>query len=216
MPQNRFERRRDQMRFRLVHFADFAFRIGAGRVEVPRRHPLQAVRNSVPMKHALDKQLGFAVGVHRLLRFRFGDRNCIGIPVHGARRGEHNVLRAAGRSGHPRSASSCRRSRGNTYPDPVRLADLGFGGEIDYLGDAVLANDLLDQFAVLDIALVERTELRGPAMAGAEIVQNDGLTPGFSEQLTCVASDIAGAAGYQNGICQFTLTSGGIRDSDFL
>ena len=49
---NRFECGRDQVRFRLVQFPDLAVRIGARRVEVARRNPLQAVRDSVPVQHA--------------------------------------------------------------------------------------------------------------------------------------------------------------------
>ena len=88
----------------------------------------------------------------------------------------------------------------------VRLADVGFGREIDHVGDAVLADDLLNQLAVFDIAFVEGTELDGPAMPGAEIVQNDRLAPGLCEQFTSVASDVTGAAGYQNRTWQGVLT----------
>ena len=87
----------------------------------------------------------------------------------------------------------------------VRLADVSFRGEIDYIRDAVLADDLLDQLAVLDIAFVEGTELDGPAMSGAEIVENDRLTPGFGEQFTSVAADITGATGDQDGTCHCIL-----------
>ena len=65
----------------------------------------------------------------------------------------------------------------------VRLADVGFRREIDHVGDAVLADDLLDQLAVFDIAFVEGTELDGPAMAGAEIVENDGSRPALASSL---------------------------------
>ena len=43
-------------------------------------------------------------------------------------------------------------------------------------------------------------------MAGAEIVQNDGLAPGLGQQFTSVASDVTGAAGYQNRTWQDVLT----------
>ena len=83
----------------------------------------------------------------------------------------------------------------------VRLADVGFGREIDHVGDAVLADDLLNKFTIFNVALVKGTELGGPAMAGAEIVQNDRLAPGFREQFTSVATDVTGAAGYQDRTC---------------
>ena len=38
-----------------------------GRIEIPQRHPTQPVRLSVPVEDPLDKQLGFAVGIDRLL-----------------------------------------------------------------------------------------------------------------------------------------------------
>ena len=64
----------------------------------------------------------------------------------------------------------------------VRFADVSLRREIDHVRDAVLADDLLDQLAVFDIAFVERTELDGPAMSGM-IVNCEPLTPSRSLQV---------------------------------
>src|SRR5438034_9713453 len=88
----------------------------------------------------------------------------------------------------------------------VRFANVGFRGEIDHVLDAMLANDLLNQCTVFDIAFVKGTEFGGPAMPGAEIVQNDRLAPGSGQQFTSMTSDVTGAAGYQYGTCQGTST----------
>ena len=69
----RFDRARDEMRFRLVCLADVAVAIGAGRVEVAQRHVTEGMRLAVPVQHPLDEALGFAIRIDRHLRMIFVD-----------------------------------------------------------------------------------------------------------------------------------------------
>src|SRR5581483_10962353 len=138
-------------------------------------------------------------GADRLLKLRLGDGDFLRVAVHSAGRGEHEVLCAGG----DQRIQKVNRLA-NVFAEIlarilIRLTDCRFCGEIDHIGDSVAANDAPDQFAVGDIAFIERPELRGPAVAGAQVVQDHRLAPGLDEKLTRVASDIAGAAGDQYG-----------------
>ncbi len=65
---------RNQVRLWIVLFASVALRIGSRGIEIAKDHPTQAVGLGVPVQHAFDEQLGFAVGVYRSLRMFFADR----------------------------------------------------------------------------------------------------------------------------------------------
>ena len=91
--------------------AQFAFRVGAGGVEITQADRFQTVGRVVVSQHLLDHQFGAAVRVNRLLRMALVDR-C--------------VLRVA---------ESCRRRREDELPHAMRAHSIE---QIERIGEVVL------------------------------------------------------------------------------
>src|SRR6266851_3724224 len=75
-------------------FANVTLWIGSRGVEIAKDHPTQAVGLCVPVQHALDEQLGFAIRVYRSLRMFFADRQTFWYAVGGARGGKNDLIYA--------------------------------------------------------------------------------------------------------------------------
>ncbi len=65
----------DEMGFWLVVFAKLAIRVGAGGVEVAQTDRAQSVGAIAVGQHLLDHAFAVTIGVDRLLRMRFVDRD---------------------------------------------------------------------------------------------------------------------------------------------
>jgi len=80
------------MGFRQVQLTEFAIRVGAGGVEVAQRDvPDPMGRLGIP-EHALDRELGVAVGVDRVLRGRLGEHD---VPAFEGGAGLEQLCRSA-------------------------------------------------------------------------------------------------------------------------
>ena len=71
----------NEVRFGFMSFADFAFAVGSGSVEIALRHRSQAIGLVIPSQRPLDRELSFAIGVDRQLRSGFLDRDHLGHAV---------------------------------------------------------------------------------------------------------------------------------------
>ena len=76
----------NQVRLRLVVFTKVTLRIRSGRVEVTERQVLQPVRFVKPSQRALERQFRVAVGIDRILKMIFPDRNAVRHAIRCARR----------------------------------------------------------------------------------------------------------------------------------
>ena len=92
LPERRRQNERDEVRLRLVPFADFALGIGAGSIEIAQRHPPQPVGLTIPVERTLDRQLGLAVRVDRQLGQGLADRHLGGSAVGRASRGKDDLV----------------------------------------------------------------------------------------------------------------------------
>ncbi len=69
------------MGFRPVPFAGFAVGIGAGGVEIAQSDVTQSVAPGEVAKNPLDRLLGDPIGIDRVLRMLFRDRQKLRQPV---------------------------------------------------------------------------------------------------------------------------------------
>src|SRR5260370_5448609 len=60
-----FHHNGQEMRFRIVNFAELSLRIRPSRVEVAQNSPPQIICPTVPIKGPFNKELGFAVRINR-------------------------------------------------------------------------------------------------------------------------------------------------------
>src|SRR5438874_1469868 len=75
--QSRLQDEWNQMRFRIVIFANISFWIGTGGIEVTKRRVAPAIGGGIIGQSPLDGKLGSAVGVDRPLLFILRDRHCL-------------------------------------------------------------------------------------------------------------------------------------------
>ena len=81
------------------------------------------------------------------------------------------------------------------------LTHQGVGGEVDDAVDIVLAEHLVQERGVPQVAHIELPgALNGLPVAGAQVVHHHNVVALFRQQSHHVAADIAGAAGNENGL----------------
>ena len=88
------QNQRNQMRFRIVRFANFAGDMRAAGVEVAQRYKPQAMRLPHPFKHLFHAQLGLAVAVGRLGLVRLQNRHALRLTVCRSRGRKNNLVNA--------------------------------------------------------------------------------------------------------------------------
>src|SRR3989442_908613 len=190
---------RNHVDFRRVVLPDLALRIGAGRVEIPQRNRVDAVRALEVRQRALHRQLGFPVAVDRRLRMRFRDRRLDRLAVCGAGRREHEGLHRfrchrfqhAQRAGHVVPVVPRRLTH--------RLANVEQRRKMHDGEHIVLAKRLADRGHIRDVTFHEVAEGCSTAVACDQVVVDDHAVPGLAQRLRRVTADVAGAAGHEDG-----------------
>src|SRR5580658_6486271 len=74
-----------------MEFSNLSALVGSGGVEVAQAHVAQSVRPIVSFERILEEKFGSPVGIDRLPRRIFGDRNFFWCSIHRARRGENEL-----------------------------------------------------------------------------------------------------------------------------
>src|SRR6476659_2653873 len=95
VPLCRHEGTRNEMRLRIVPFADFAFRIGATRIEIPQRHVAESISSRMVLQYMLGHELAAPIGIDGKLRGRFPDRKLGRYPVGRAATGKDDAAKRA-------------------------------------------------------------------------------------------------------------------------
>ena len=198
-------------------FADFTIRIGAGGVEIAQRHEADAVGALVMRQRALDRELGLAVAVDRLLRVGFGNRCLDRLAVGRTGRREDEVFHRFGRH---------RLEYAQRSDDVVavvarrlayRFADVEQGREMHDRDDLVAAQRVAHPVDIRDVAFDQLAVLHRRAMAGREVVVHDDAVLGPVQRLGRMTADVPRAAGDENGASGGVPTArtlrGGVRSS---
>ena len=158
-PQGRLDGERNQVRLRVVIFADFAFRVGPRGIEIAQRRVVKVVGALVPLEDFLDHELGFAVRIHRLLQVIFSDGDVGRLAVGGAGRREHDVAHAVV----DHRVEEVQRVHHVVAEIFARIADrfthVGIGGKMDDRGHAVLLDHLARRALIGEISLDEGAPL---------------------------------------------------------
>ena len=171
--------------------ADLAVRIGAGRVEIPERDPLEGMSARKVRQRPFDGQLALAVAV---------DRPAAGaISEIGVSRGSPYVAHvdentncstdsAAIASRTPQRAADVVAEIPGRFPD--RLAHVEERGKVHHGGNP-MAHGSRSRTArdIGDVALDELTIADGLAMPGDQIVERNDPVAGAVERLARVAAD---------------------------
>jgi hypothetical protein len=181
-----------------VPFADLAFGIGAGSIEITQRHPPQTVGLAVPAERALDRELRLAVRVDRQLGHGLADRHLGGSAVCRAGRGKDDFVdpdlahRFEQRQGPTKVIGIIQGRIGN------RLADIGISREMHHDRDAMPLERRSQLPAFRDVALDQRPPAYRLAVTTRKIVENHRTVSGPRQDLAGVAADVTGATRDQN------------------
>ncbi len=194
----RRDRARNQVDLGVVILAELAVGIRAGRVEITQRHREQSVCALEVRQRTLDRELGLAVAVDRLLRMGFGNRRFDRLAVG----------RAGGREDEPGDRLGRHRLEDAQRAADVvavvarrfahRFADVEIGREVHHRLDPVSADRRPDCAGIQDVSFDQLAVAHRLTVAGAEVVVDDRLVAAARERLAGVAADVAGAAGYEH------------------
>ena len=185
----------DQMGLGVVGLADGAGDVGAGGVEVPQSHILEAVGLGHPAHHLLHGQLGVAVAVggHGLVALQ--DGHPLRLPVGGGGGGEDDLV-------HPVLHHGLQEHHGAVEVVVIvlqrvghALPHLGGGGEVDHALDVLRLEQGVQRPLVPDVQLIE------PGLgvdrlpeAGEEVVRHHHVPARVDELVHRVGADVAGSA----------------------
>ena len=192
-----FEDIGDDVRFLPVMFAKF---LGAsGGVKIPEANIGQAVLPVIPIKNALEHQLGFAVRIDGLFRLVFSDRHMLRYTKDGAGGGEDEFA-DAGLNATFEEIDAI----GNVVAKI--LTGIGHAFRHERIGRKVhhsIRTNLLQQpeqvHAVGQIKLVKfRARIHRGTMAFAEIIENDDFVAITQQMFNTNATNVTGAAGNKN------------------
>ena len=183
-----------------VVLADIAIDVGAGGVEIAERPEAQAVRAREILEHLFAHQLGVAIDADRVLRQVLGKRQALGIAVDGAGRGEDKVGDALGDDGAQEVEHAADIVVVEGAGIALALAHFDAGGEVHHGVGLVLSDGGAQRLGVADVALDQGAPAHGVVLAGAHVVENDGLAAGHVQRLGRMGADIAGPAANQNAL----------------
>jgi hypothetical protein len=194
----RLQHERDQVRLGLVALAEASRRIGAGGVEIAQADRAQAVPGVRGIEHALDGELGGAVGIDRQQGMRLVDRHGLRLAVDRGARGTHHLPDAC-RTHRAQQRLGLDHVVALVFPGVGdRLADQAEGGEMDHGADLFGREQRFDPRLVADVGLDKARARHCVAVPGRQIVQHYHAVAALEEQLHHVRADVAGAAGDQD------------------
>ena len=187
----------DEVCFGVMGLADLARHMCAAGVEVAQRDKMNPVRNESPVEHPLHRQFRIAIAVRRPRRVGFENRHSLRLAVGGRRGREDDVLDAVldhALEHRPRAAEVIIIILEGIYH---ALADLRIRREVDDRVDLFAGKDVVAEFLVPNIALVEaRLRMDGLAEACLQIVRHDNVVAVVDQLIHGVAADVARAAEY--------------------
>ena len=184
----------DEMGFRIVAFACFAFRVGTSRVEVAQGRPRDAVRAGVVGQHTLHEHLGLTVGIDGVQLEVFGDGHGLGDAVHGGCAGYHDIAHTGLAHGFEYVQSAAHIVADVFARLLHRFAHLREGREMDDAIGAHFAQAFTQACVVEDVALEKRAPLHQIAVAGGKIVVHGDAVAAAGQRLAGAAADISGTA----------------------
>lgn len=195
----RFQNERDEMRLRIVIFADGAALCRPGRIEIAERDVAKAVSGGEIGEHMLNDEFRAAVDIGRTVREIFFNRRFLRLPVHGGGGGEDDF----GNARFLQSEQKVERAFhivfvifGRVFH---RFADKRRRGEMDDAGNIVATERLGDKINVVNVAADERDIFRhGFFVTGRKIIKDDGRESGRCQSEHGVRTDVAGTAGDKN------------------
>lgn len=181
LTQGNLEHVGNEVGFDVVIFAQSE--AGTSGIEVAKSDLLKAMEVGKPVKHFLEHQLGFAIGIDGLLRLVLGDGS-VGLrdSIGGAGGGEDDFFHSGGKHGFEKAESP-----GDIVAKvALRLghgfADKSNGGEVDNGFGPLLFHRLGEFRGLGDIGFEKSgSGIDGLAVAFAEVVDDKDFVPGIAE-----------------------------------
>ena len=207
------------MGFGIVSFTRPALGIGAAGVEIAQRNRLQALGWDAGFQHHLNHYLAVAVRVDGCAGQALMQKRHVGVVAIGRGGGGEDEL------SHTRCLHRLKqgqRARDIVFKERQRgddgLTRFDQSGEMHHAVDIVCSQRRLKCCAVRQLSFDKRSPEAGVAMAGGEIVVNDGFETSIVQRQCGVGADVASPADDQNSllICHVvqtppdTLPNGGL------
>ena len=185
----------DEVRLGVMRLADLAGHMRAAGVEVAQRHKVDAVRDGRPVEHPLHGELRLTVAVGRMGRIGLQNGDALRLAVGRGSRGKDDVFDTVldhALQHRPRAAEVV-----VVILERIdhALANLRVRGKVDDRVDLFAGKDVVAEFLVPNIALVEaRLGMHRSPEACLQIVRHDNVVAVVNEFIYGVTADVAGAA----------------------
>ena len=190
----------DEVGFGVVAFAQFAFGVGAGGVEVAQAYGLESEGAVVAGQGLFHHPFGDAVGVDGARGVGFVDGHVVGLAEEGGGGREDEALDVVRDHGVEQVEGVAEVVAVVEVGPRHRFAHLDGGGEVHDAGKGMAPEELVECGAVGKVGLDEFAADDGVAMAGGEVVEGDDLMACGAQQLDHVRADVAGAADDEDGV----------------
>jgi len=190
----------DEVGFGLVAFAQLAFGVGAGGVEVAQAHGLEAEGAVVAGQGLFHHPFGNAVGVDGARGVGFVYGHVVGLAEDGGGGREDEALHIVRDHGVEQVEGVAEVVAVVEVGPGHRFGHLDGGGEVHDAGEGVALEDFVERFAVGKVGVDEFAADHGITVAGGEVVEGDDLVACGEQQLDHVGADVACAADDEDGV----------------